>query len=155
MYLFSNQTVPQKKTICSPGLVFLNRIEVWVLAHEQEICCENTATKGSISAVFSQKNRFTGTVFLDPQWCCDQRRPGCTCMWKLRSFRTQRSFPQTITATGSLFIPSFSLTHTTATHPQGRKQIKEKSQAFFFFFYTHLPRPLSSGWALALLFTPR
>lgn len=102
------------------------------------------------SPVFSQQNTFSRTVFLYPRWCCDQHRPGCTCVWMLRSFRTQRSFPQTITAIGSLFIPSCSLTHITVTHPQGRKHIKEVS----LFFYTRLPRPLSGGWALARLFTP-
>lgn len=46
-----------KETICSPGLPLL--IEIRVMAHEQEICSENTTTKAAVSSVFSFAGLFS------------------------------------------------------------------------------------------------
>ncbi len=88
-----------EEVICSSSLPPL--IEIWVMAHERETCCITPEQKVS-SPVFSWATHLL--IFLYPQWCCDQHRPGCTCVWKLRSFRTRRYFPQTITAIGSLYL---------------------------------------------------
>ncbi len=88
-----------EEVICSSSLPPL--IEIWVMAHERETCCITPEQKVP-SPVFSWATHLL--IFLYPQWCCDQHRPGCTCVWKLRSFRTRRYFTQTITAIGSLYL---------------------------------------------------